>query len=62
MMAELDAGKREQLAQEFGQLLRDDVAGLFIVYANEPYGASNQVGQWPTIRMRPFNIELITRP
>ena len=62
MLTELDAGKREQLAREFGQLLRDDVAGIFIVYANEPYGASDQVGQWPTIRMRPFNIELITRP
>jgi len=62
MMSELDAGKREQLAREFGQLLHDDVAGIFIVYANEPYGASDQVGEWPTIRMRPFNIELITRP
>jgi ABC-type transport system substrate-binding protein len=62
MLTELDAGKREQLAREFGQLLQDDAAAVFIAYANEPYGASDQVGQWPTIRMRPFNIELITRP
>jgi peptide/nickel transport system substrate-binding protein len=62
MLTELDAGKREELAQEFGQLLHDDAAGVFLVYANEPYGASDQIGNWPTIRMRPFNIELITRP
>ena len=62
MLKELDAGKRKQFAQEFGQLLHDDAAGVFIAYANEPYGASKQVGKWPTIRMRPFNIELITRP
>ncbi len=62
MLTELDADKREQLAREFGQLLHDDAAGVFILYANEPYGASDQVGNWPTIRMRPFNIELITRP
>jgi ABC-type transport system substrate-binding protein len=62
MLTELDAGKREQLAREFGQLLQDDAAAVFIAYANEPYGASDQVGEWPTIRMRPFNIELITRP
>jgi peptide/nickel transport system substrate-binding protein len=62
LVVELDAERREQLALEFGQLLHDDVAGIFIVYANETYGASDQIGEWPTIRMRPFNIELITRP
>jgi len=62
LTTELDAGKREELAHQFGQLLHDDAAGVFIVYANEPYGASEKVGQWPTIRMRPQNIELITGP
>ena len=62
MLSELDAERRVELAAEFGQLLHDDAAGIFIVYANEPYGASDKVGEWPTIRMRPFNIELITHP
>jgi peptide/nickel transport system substrate-binding protein len=62
MLTELDADKREDLAHQFGQLLHDDAAGVFLLYANEPYGASEQVATWPTIRMRPFNIELIQRP
>ena len=62
MMTELDADKREDLARQFGQLLHDDAAGLFLLNANEPWGASEQVGTWPTIRMRPFNIEFIERP
>ncbi len=62
MLTELDDDKREELAHDFGQLLHDDAAGVFLLYANEPYGASDQVGHWPTIRMRPFNIELIQRP
>jgi peptide/nickel transport system substrate-binding protein len=62
MMTELDADKREDLAHQFGQLLHDDAAGLFLLNANEPWGASQQVGTWPTIRMRPFNIEFIERP
>ena len=62
MTTELDAERREQLAQEFGQLLHDDAAGVFLLFADEPYGASEKVGQWPTIRMRPQNIELITKP
>ena len=62
MMTELDAEKREGLAHEFGQLLHDDCAGIFLLNANEPWGTSEQVGTWPTIVMRPFNIDLIQRP
>jgi peptide/nickel transport system substrate-binding protein len=62
MMTELDAERREDLARQFGQLLHDDAAGIFLLNANEPWGVSEQVGSWPTIVMRPFNIELIERP
>ncbi len=62
MTTELDAERREELAREFGQLLHDDAAGVFLLFADEPYGASDKVGQWPTIRMRAQNIEQITRP
>jgi ABC-type transport system substrate-binding protein len=58
--SELDASKREQLTREMGQKMRDEASGVFLVYANEPYGASKKVGQWPTIRLRPQNIDLIT--
>lgn len=58
--AEVDPKKRQQLALEFGQKMRDEAANIFLVYANEPYGASKKVGQWPTIRVRPQNIEWIT--
>jgi peptide/nickel transport system substrate-binding protein len=60
--AEFDADAREQLAMDMAQYVRDQATGVFLVFANEPYGASEQVGNWPTIRTRPQNIDLITRP
>ncbi|MBI5031592.1 MAG: ABC transporter substrate-binding protein [Chloroflexi bacterium] len=60
--AEIDPKKRQQLALEYGKLMRDQAANIFLVFANEPYGASKKVGQWPTIRVRPQNIDLITPP
>jgi peptide/nickel transport system substrate-binding protein len=66
MLAELgqefDADAREQLAMDMAEYVRDQATGVFMVFANEPYGASEQVGNWPTIRTRPQNIDLITRP
>jgi len=66
MLAELgqefDVEAREQLAWDMGTYVRDNATGVFLVFANEPYGASEQVGNWPTIRTRPQNIDLITRP
>ena len=60
--AEVDPKKRQQLALEYGKLMRDQAANIFLVFANEPYGASKKIGQWPTIRVRPQNIDLITAP
>jgi peptide/nickel transport system substrate-binding protein len=59
---EFDVEAREELAWEMGNYVRDQATGVFLVFANEPYGASEQVGNWPTIRTRPQNIDLITRP
>ena len=59
---ELDAKKRDQLAHDLAQMMRDDASGIFIVNANEVYGASKKIGSWNTIRMRPQSIEYITRP
>jgi peptide/nickel transport system substrate-binding protein len=60
MGTEFDAKKRAQLALEMGQKACDDASAVFLVYANDPYGASAKVGTWPTIRVRPQNIDLIT--
>lgn len=60
--AEFDVEAREELATAMGTYVRDNATGVFLVFANEPYGASDQVGEWPTIRTRPQNIDLITRP
>jgi peptide/nickel transport system substrate-binding protein len=59
---EFDADAREQLATDMAEYCRDQATGVFLVFASEPYGASEQVGEWPTIRTRPQNIDLITRP
>ena len=58
--AEVDPKKRQQLALEYGKLMREQAANIFLVFANEPYGASKKVGAWPTIRVRPQNIDMIT--
>ena len=60
--AELDLKKRDQLVKEFGLFVRDEAAGIYLVIANEPYGASKKVGKWPTIRIKPQNIDMITHP
>ncbi len=60
--AEFDADAREELAMGMAEYCRDQATGVFLVFANEPYGGSEQVGNWPTIRTRPQNIDLITRP
>ena len=59
---ELDPKKRDKLMKDFGQYLRDEAVQIFLVYANEPYGASKKVGSWPALRRNPKNIELITHP
>ena len=57
----LDPGKRSALLEKMGAYLRDEAAGIFIVIANEPYGASRKVGKWETINMNALSIETITR-
>ncbi len=60
LMNELDPKKRDQIALELGQTVRDDASAIFLVFANEPYGASKKVGTWNSMRMRPQNIDTIT--
>jgi peptide/nickel transport system substrate-binding protein len=60
--SELDPKKKDKSMRDFGQYLRDEAVQIFLVYANEPYGASKKVGNWPVLRRNPKNIELITHP
>lgn len=59
---ELNPKKREMLIKEIGEFLRDEGANVFLVFANEPWGASKNVGKWPALSVAPMNIDLITRP
>jgi ABC-type transport system substrate-binding protein len=59
---QFDIKKRSELIRQCGEYLRDEAAFIFIVFADEPYGASKKVGQWPTLRITPQNFAFITRP
>ncbi len=58
--SELNPEKRDQMAKDFGLYVKDEATNIFLVMANEAYGASKKVGNWPTIRMRAQSIEMIT--
>ncbi len=58
--SQFDLSKRSALIKDLGQYLRDQAVYVFIAFANEPYGASNKVGNWPTPSVRPQAIEYIT--
>jgi peptide/nickel transport system substrate-binding protein len=59
---ELDRGKRSALLKDVGEQLREEAAGVYLVIADEPYGASAKVAEWPTISEYGTNIEQIRRP
>ena len=58
---ELDVKKRSALIKKIGEFLLDEGANVFLVFANEPYGASKKLAKWPTLSEYATNIDLITR-
>jgi ABC-type transport system substrate-binding protein len=62
IQSKLDIDKRSKLIAGLGDYVREEAPYLFVVYTNEPYGASKKIGTWPTPRIRPQNFELIRRP
>jgi ABC-type transport system substrate-binding protein len=58
---ELNPKKREDLTRELGEYLGDEAVNVFLAFANEPWGASQNIGKWPTLSVAPINIDLITR-
>jgi peptide/nickel transport system substrate-binding protein len=60
--ASADAAERQALATEMGEVIRDKVAIVPIAFCNEPYGASEYVGNWPSLSVTVTNIYKITRP
>lgn len=58
---ELDRDKRSEKIRKMGEYLRDEAGNVFIVYANEPYGASQKLKAWPSISEHVTNLDQITR-
>jgi peptide/nickel transport system substrate-binding protein len=62
ILASSDPVYRNNQAYNFGLLLKEKVAFVPICFANEPYGASARVGNWPSLSVTILNIYQITRP
>lgn len=60
--AALDPEERSRRITALGQHLRDEAAAIYIGFANEPYGASRKIGNWPALSTSGTNIDLITGP
>lgn len=58
--AELDRERRAVLIRRLGEYLRDEAANVYIGVANEPYGISARVGEWPALSQG-ASLELVTR-
>lgn len=58
--AELDIEKRNQLFREFGLWMHEEAPFIWLVFVNQPYGASKKVGKWQPSPIIPCNVEYIT--
>lgn len=58
---ELDPERRAQRIRALGQYLRDEAASVFVGFANEPYGISARVADWPALSQQSTNVDLVTR-
>lgn len=58
---ELNPARRRERIIELGRYLRDQAANVYIGFADEPYGFSDRVGEWPTLSQQGTNIDLVTR-
>jgi peptide/nickel transport system substrate-binding protein len=61
ILASSDPVYRDAQMTAFGELLRDKVAFVPIAFCSEPYGASQDVGDWPSLSVTVANIYKITR-
>jgi peptide/nickel transport system substrate-binding protein len=59
--AALDPVKRQEHIREMGELIHEQATGLFLLFSNEPYGASTRVAHWPSLSQHVTNIDLIRR-
>jgi peptide/nickel transport system substrate-binding protein len=58
---ELDPKKRGPLLRKMGEFLHDEAACVYVVFADEPYGASKDLAKWPTLSEFATNFDLVTR-
>lgn len=58
---ELDPARRSARIRALGEYLREEAASVFVGFANEPYGISAKVADWPALSQQGTNIDLVTR-
>lgn len=57
----LDPVERRRLIEEMGELIHEEATGLFLLFSNEPYGASHRIAHWPSLSQHVTNMDLIER-
>ncbi|GAB1261326.1 ABC transporter substrate-binding protein [Aurantivibrio plasticivorans] len=57
----LDPEVRSQRIREFGEMIHDEATGVFLIFSNEPYGATQKIGRWPSLSQHVTNMDLITK-
>ena len=57
----LDPAQRRRLIEEMGELIHEQATGLFLLFSNEPYGASARIQHWPSLSQHVTNMDLIQR-
>lgn len=56
---ELDSDKRDILIKNMGEIIREEATGVFLLFSNEPYGASSRIKKWPSLSQHVTNMDLI---
>ncbi|GAB1269413.1 ABC transporter substrate-binding protein [Aurantivibrio infirmus] len=56
---ELDSERRDILIRQMGEIIREEATGVFLLFSNEPYGASSRIKAWPSLSQHVTNMDLI---
>lgn len=57
----LDPQARTALIKQMGDMIHREATGLFLIFSNEPYGASGRVKSWPSLSQHVTNMDQIRR-
>ena len=56
----VDRHKRQEIITTLGRYLHEQAAAVYIAYANEPFGLSQRIGDWPRISDHLTNFDQIS--